>query len=115
MKALIVDDEQMAIENLKMKLGSDERITEIVDFRYPEKALEYVLTNSADIAFLDINMPIMNGLTMAKRIKESLPECSIVFVTGYSEYSVEAYKMHVSGYLMKPASTEDIKNEIDFA
>lgn len=115
MKAIIVDDEQMAIENLKMKLSSDARITQICDFRYPDKALEYMMENSADIAFLDINMPVMDGLTLAKKLKEISPECSIVFVTGYSEYSVEAYKLHVSGYLMKPASAEDIRNEIDFA
>lgn len=115
MRAIIVDDEQMAIENLRMKLSGDDRITNIETFRSPVKALDYLRENEADIAFLDINMPVMDGLAMAKAMKEIRPDCSIVFVTGYSEYSVEAYRLHVSGYLMKPASVEDIKNEIDFA
>ena len=115
MRAIVVDDEQMAIENLKMKLASDGRIESVETFRSPIKALDYLKDNPVDFAFLDINMPIMDGLAMAKEMKEIKPDCAIVFVTGYSEYSVEAYKMHVSGYLMKPASAEDIKNEIDFA
>ncbi|MBQ7606025.1 MAG: response regulator [Firmicutes bacterium] len=115
MRAIIVDDEQMAIENLRLKISGDERITEVETFRSPLKALDYLRENDVDIAFLDINMPVMDGLTMAKGMKEIRPDCSIVFVTGYSEYSVEAYRLHVSGYLMKPASAEDIKNEIDFA
>ena len=115
MRAIVVDDEQMAIENLKMKLASDGRIDAVETFRSPIKALDYIKDNPVEIAFLDINMPVMDGLAMAKEMKEIKPDCAIVFVTGYSEYSVEAYKMHVSGYLMKPASAEDIRNEIDFA
>ena len=69
MRAIIVDDEQMAIENLRMKLSGDERISEIETFRSPVKALDYLRENDADIAFLDINMPVMDGLTATAAIR----------------------------------------------
>ena len=50
---------------------------------------------------------------MAEKIKAACPDCKIVFCTGYEEYAIPAFKLHASGYLMKPISAEDVQGEID--
>ena len=55
----------------------------------------------------------MGGLALAEKIIELRPNCKIVFCTGYEEYALPAFKLHASGYLMKPISAEDVQVEID--
>ena len=66
-----------------------------------------------DFAFLDINMRETDGLSLAKRIKEISPATKIVFVTGYSEYAVKAFKLRAHGYLMKPVTSKDVEEELN--
>lgn len=66
-----------------------------------------------DIVWLDIEMPSMNGLEMAARIKRLSPETNIVFVTGHPEYAIDAFGMHVSGYVLKPATENKLREEIE--
>jgi two-component SAPR family response regulator len=72
-----------------------------------------VKNNRAEIAFLDINMRGMGGLALAEKILAFQPECKIIFCTGYEEYAIPAFKLHASGYLLKPISAEDVQGEID--
>ena len=55
----------------------------------------------------------MGGLALAEKILAVRPDCKIVFCTGYEEYAIPAFKLHASGYLMKPISAEDVQKEID--
>ena len=55
----------------------------------------------------------MGGLSLAEKIIDFCPDCKIVFCTGYEEYAIPAFKLHASGYLMKPVSAEDVQGEID--
>ena len=55
----------------------------------------------------------MGGLALAEKIIAARPNCKIVFCTGYEEYAIPAFKLHASGYLMKPISAEDVQKEID--
>ena len=88
-------------------------ISQVTKFSDCEEALEFVKGHSVDIAFLDINMRGMGGLALAEKIVAALPSCKIVFCTGYEEYAIPAFKLHASGYLMKPISEEDVQAEID--
>ena len=65
-----------------------------------------------DVAFLDIEMRGMSGLTMAKHLKQLRQETNIVLVTAYAEYALEAWKLYVSGYLLKPASAADVSKAL---
>ena len=78
-----------------------------------DDALAFVKDHAVDVAFLDINMRGMGGLELAQRIIALRPDCKIVFCTGYEEYAIPAFKIHASGYLMKPVSAEDVQAEID--
>ena len=79
----------------------------------PVGMLASVEKNKPDIVWLDIEMPGMDGLEMASEIKKQSPNTNIVFVTGFSHYAVDAFGMHASGYVMKPANEEKLIKEID--
>ena len=113
MIAIAVDDEALMLGALVAAVEASPDITSVAKFSNCEKALEYVKKNPADIAFLDINMRGMGGLALAEKIVAARPECKIVFCTGYEEYAIPAFKLHASGYLMKPISAEDVQTEID--
>jgi two-component SAPR family response regulator len=113
MIAIAVDDEILMLGALVKAISASTDISEVVKFSDCEEALGYVRNNSVDIAFLDINMRGMGGLALAEAILAARPECKIVFCTGYEEYAIPAFKLHASGYLMKPISAEDVQNEID--
>ena len=113
MIAVAVDDEALMLGALVAAIEVSPDITSVAKFSDCEEALEYVKSNSADIAFLDINMRGMGGLALAEKIVAARPACKIVFCTGYEEYAIPAFKLHASGYLMKPISAEDVQAEID--
>ena len=113
MIAIAVDDEALMLGALVAAVEASPDIGEVTKFSDCEVALEFVKENPIDIAFLDINMRGMGGLALAERILEARPSCKIVFCTGYEEYAIPAFKMHASGYLMKPISAEDVQAEID--
>ena len=113
MIAIAVDDEALMLGALVAAIEASPDITKVTKFSDCEQALEFVKSNPADVAFLDINMRGMGGLALAEKIIASRPNCKIVFCTGYEEYAIPAFKLHASGYLMKPISAEDVQSEID--
>ena len=113
MIAIAVDDEALMLGALVAAVQASPDITEVAKFSDCEEALEFVNNHTTDIAFLDINMRGMGGLALAEKIIEIRPTCKIVFCTGYEEYAIPAFKLHASGYLMKPVSAEDVQGEID--
>ena len=113
MIAIAVDDEILMLGALVKAVTASPDIKEVNKFSDCEEALEFVRNNSVDIAFLDINMRGMGGLALAEKILAVRPDCKIVFCTGYEEYAIPAFKLHASGYLMKPISAEDVQKEID--
>ena len=113
MIAIAVDDEALMLGALVAAVDASPDIRAVEKFSDCDEALEYVRNNYVDVAFLDINMRGMGGLALAERIIEARPDCKIVFCTGYEEYAIPAFKLHVSGYLLKPISAEDVQTEID--
>ena len=113
MIAIVVDDEALMLRGLMKAVSVSPDISKVVEFSNGEDALSYVKNNQIDLAFLDINMRGMGGLALAENIIKFQPNSKIVFCTGYEEYAIPAFKLHASGYLMKPISAEDVQGEID--
>ena len=113
MIAIAVDDEALMLGALVSAVEASPDITNVAKFSDCEEALKFVKEHNIDIAFLDINMRGMGGLALAEKIITFSPNCKIVFCTGYEEYAIPAFKLHASGYLMKPISAEDVQGEID--
>ena len=112
MNILAADDERMALESLVAAIEEAAPDAAVQGFRKSREALEYAQENHCDVAFLDIEMRGMNGLELAKNLKELQPDINVVFVTGYSQYMGEAFEQHVSGYVLKPVDAERVKKEL---
>ncbi len=113
MKAIAVDDEIYALKDSTYQLSTVPGITEVTGFTDPQLAIKYLKENIVDVALLDVEMPGMTGIELAKRIKEVSASTVIIFLTAYSEYALEAYKINANGYLLKPASASEISKEIE--
>ncbi len=113
MRILAVDDEQDALEVLVSAIEACQPDAEVKGFNSPTEAIEYAEKNQMDIAFLDVRMPGMTGLDVAKRLKKINPKINIIFSTGFSEFASDAFSLHASGYLMKPISTKDVRKELE--
>ena len=106
MKAIAVDDEIYMLETLQEAVATSSDIETVEAFSSCSAALAYAAEHPVDVAFLDINMRGIGGLGLAQKLMELYPRCKIIFCTGYEEYAVSAFQLHVTGYLMKPITAE---------
>lgn len=113
MHVLAIDDEQSALNVLVGAVKEAVPLATVHEFRNPMEALEFVKATVCEVAFLDIRMREMDGITLGRQLKEIYPKINIVFVTGYSEYTDEAFFMHASGYVYKPVTAEKITREME--
>lgn len=113
MNIIAVDDERLVLEDLKDICEKISEVEKFNTFSNPADALEFAAMNGdIDVAFLDIEMPIMTGLELAKRLNRLIPEIKIIFVTGFKDYAFEAFGVNAIGYVLKPFSSEMIKKEL---
>lgn len=115
MMILAVDDEPIALDVLCRAIREIEPDCSLFEFTDPWMALREVERGALrpDVAFLDVEMFDLTGLELAKRLKDLYCNMNIVFVTGYAEYMGEAFHLHASGYVLKPARPDSIRMELD--
>ena len=113
MNVLLVDDELPALRELADAVSAVLPDAAIHRFSKASEAMEHAETTRVDIAFLDINMRFIDGITMAKKLLEIYPACNIIFCTGYTEYALDAFDTYCSGYLLKPISPEKIRTALE--
>lgn len=111
-RIIVVDDEMLAIKRFEHIVQKDNRVKLIQSFSDGQSALDFVKENTIDIAFLDIEMPEINGLELANKMQEIDPYINIIFVTAYDQYALEAFKAHAIGYLLKPLDFTAFSNEV---
>ena len=115
MTVICVDDEKLILDLTVSLCREMEEIDRVEGFSDAAGAISFLEKEKADIALLDIDLPDMNGLALAAKIKQLSPDTAIIFLTGYAQYAVDAFAMHVSGYLLKPISREHLAAEIRYA
>ncbi len=106
--AIIIDDEQPALDVLKLLLERSGQINIVGSFRSAQKAVAEVQSLKPDVAFIDIEMPQMTGLELAEKIIESSCDIEIVFVTSHNQYALEAFQVNAIDYILKPLSYENV-------
>lgn len=113
MRIIAVDDEVSVLNILKRTIAEAVENADIACFDTAHEALVYAKNNVVDIAFIDVEMPVTNGLSLAKGLKDIYRETNIIFVTGYKQYAETAFRLRASGYVLKPIDPERVKEEID--
>lgn len=106
-KVLIADDESIIREGILSSLNWQQLGLEVVaEAEDGEEALELARKHSVHILLVDLNMPIMNGMSLIKHMREELPDCKIIIITGHDEftYAQAAIRMNVDDYILKPVN-----------
>ena len=115
MKTIIVDDELWSVDQFKIECEKIEDVSLVGYFDNPYDAINFSKNNYIELALLDIEMPGMNGIELAKELKKIHPAIIIVFVSAYNNYLEEVIKIHADYYLLKPYTKEDIEDVISRA
>lgn len=103
--ALLVDDEPLAREGLRMLLAEDPEIAEVLEAKNGREAVEILRRAKPDLVFLDVQMPEMDGFGVIQAIgAESMP--AVVFVTAHDVYAIQAFEINAVDYLLKPVTRE---------
>ncbi len=114
MRVIAVDDDALSLEIFEAQLHEISRIGKVDAFTSPNDALDFASENPVDVAFLDIGMKEMDGITLAARLRAVNGATRIVFITSHSEFALSAHELHASGYLMKPAGLDQIEKTLDY-
>lgn len=112
MRMLVVDDKAMPRKVLYRAVAEADPTADVVACASATEVLGLPDVASFDVAFLDVDMPGMNGIDLARELKRRNPHINIIFATGYDEYMADAFSLHSSGYLMKPITTASVADEL---
>jgi len=109
-----IDDEPKSLQRLHKAIAKAAPDARIMDFPLGTLALQAIEEQDLqpEIVFSDIQMPNLDGLALAARIRSASPATKLVFVTAYSEYAFDAIQVRASGYVMKPVDANAILEEI---
>jgi len=109
LKAIIVEDEYLAREELSYLIETYSSIEVVDSFDDGLAAFTYLQSNTVDIVFLDINIPSINGMLLARNIHQFAQRPHIVFTTAYKEHALEAFDLEAFDYLLKPLDEKRIQ------
>lgn len=109
MKAIIVDDEVIMLKSFMRLSAGIEGLNVVEQFSYPEDALEYVEKHRIELAILDVRMPGMSGIELAKELRKLRQDILIVFISAYDEYVRDSNLIGGDYYIVKPYKRETIE------
>jgi len=112
---LLADDHQIVIDGLKLILDSRENFEVIGEVADGQQVLDFLVKNPVDIVVLDINMPVMDGITCAKQIKDRYRQVKVIVLTMYAQKSFveEIIKIGIDGCLLKNNTGKELAEAID--
>lgn len=107
-RAIVIDDEQEAIDILKALLSEIPGLEVAGEANSAADGFSKIVDLSPDLVFLDIEMPEANGFELVKNLRANKISCDIIFVTAYNQYAIQAIKYAAFDYLMKPVDREEL-------
>lgn len=109
---ILVDDEPIVLNGGLPILREVLPQAVVTGFAKPSAALEFASSNRVPLAFLDIEMGKFSGLDLCRELLKVNPRTNVVFLTAYPEYSLEAWDLGASGFLLKPLSPEAVRRQL---
>ena len=114
MLIFVLDDEALLLKASERSVREAVPDAEVIGFGSAQEAIAALEAGKRpDAVFCDIVMPGMSGLEFALQLKNISPDSRIVFVTGFSKYAVDSYRMHAHGYVMKPLEPKRVLEELE--
>lgn len=113
MNILIADDHQMIVDDLKDELSGIVPNAQFTCTTNSLEVMELCQETIFDVVFMDIDMPGIDGISLAKKILEKHPTTNIIYVTGYEKYALESYETVASAFLIKPVSTKKLRTAMN--
>jgi DNA-binding LytR/AlgR family response regulator len=112
LRALVLDDEPHARDEISFLLDGDPRIGSVRSASSGASALKLLSNEPFDVLFCDIKMPGLNGLELARVVSQFSAPPSIVFITAYEDHAVEAFGLQAVDYVMKPIRAERLRKAV---
>ncbi len=112
-KCIIADDEPLAVRLLETYVGRIDSLELVASCHSGREALEVLRRGGVDLAFLDIQMPDLNGMELARDLADT--PTRVVFVTAYRDYAVEGFRVNALDYLLKPVSMAEFREAVSRA
>jgi len=113
MKAIVVDDEQLARDELRFLLEQLGGIDVVAQAGNGVEALRVIEEYEPDLVMLDIQMPGLTGFEVARRVVQAGIESQLVFVTAYDQYAIDAFEVNAVDYLLKPVEPGRLATAVD--
>ncbi len=110
--ALIVDDEPLALEGLRLRLEKIPEIEVIAEASDGDQAIQLCQTLSPDVLFLDLRLPGLNGIEVVQALQSDILPM-VVFVSAYGEYALDAFELNAIDYVMKPANLGRLQKTVE--
>jgi len=115
LKAVLVDDEQLARDELGYLLGQIGGVDVVGQAGDGVEALAVIDRSDPEVVFLDVQMPGLTGFEVARRLLESGPSAHIIFVTAYDQHAIEAFEVNAVDYLLKPVDQGRLEQALERA
>src|SRR5579884_823374 len=116
LSALIVDDEQLARDELAFLLKSVGDVNVVAQGKNGVEAVNLVKEHSPDLVFLDVQMPGLDGFGVIKKlVDKKVPLPQIVFATAYDQYAVKAFEVNAVDYVLKPFEKQRVVQSVQKA
>jgi len=112
-RTLIVDDEPLARDGIRLLLAEDAEIGSIIEAGNGKQAVARIRAQEPDLVFLDVQMPEMDGFSVLRKVGQKIP--AVVFVTDYDRYAVEAFEIQAVDYLLKPFTRQRFHQALERA
>lgn len=114
-KILICDDDKAVRDEVEKILRELNYIDYIKKVKDGLEAIKFVKNEKIDLLIIDIDMPFKNGIDVAKEIVSMDRDVHVIFITGFSDYSLESFKVHPVDFIVKPFTKEKIIESVDIA
>ena len=109
---VLIDDQPIILEGGLPTLREVMPNANVVGFTDPVEALCFFKKNTVPLVFLDIELGSINGLDLCREFLRLSPRTNVIYLTSFTEYSLDAWKTRASGFLLKPLDTEEVLQEL---
>lgn len=109
LRVVVVEDEVPNLELMKIIIGRNEHLNIVGAFTSSREALKSIADLKPQVVFLDVEMPEMSGIELAREIVKCDENIQVVFVTAYNQYAIDAFKVNAVNYILKPITAEALR------